>query len=245
VTQGGSRYCKEHDKTVTWIDNSATTPCTLTGSFGTEIFIPTMSEWSSSSFFIKQIEDANNPATTYTFTVTGLGAPWARIDSFQLNFTQASEFDEPAKDLRIVLNASKSFGGLHIDQSIAKITGNTTIINSFKCGAEACTGATKYRDVSSNTCLSSCGSKYIGISSAKGYLCLTPSQCDSYSLAKDSLQLICSDCTGSNSIQKSILSCISNCGTNNIVSIPGSLNYCAEKTSSLTFSDFSKTKANT
>jgi hypothetical protein len=27
-----------------------------------------------------------------------------------------------------------------------------------------------------------------------------PSQCDSDSLAKDSLQLICSDCAGSNSI---------------------------------------------
>jgi hypothetical protein len=90
-----------------------------------------MSEWSISSFFIQQIEDANNPATTFTFTLSGLEAAPGGINSFGVNFTQSSEFDAPTKDLRIVLNASKSFGGLHIDQSMAKITGNTTIINSF------------------------------------------------------------------------------------------------------------------
>ena len=127
VSQSGSRYCKEHDKTVTWIENSATTHCTLTGSFGTDFFDPAKSEWSSSSFFIQQIEDANNPGTTYTFTVTGLGATSGGINSLQVNFTQPGEFDTPSKDLRIVLNASKSFGILQSDSTIAKITGNATV----------------------------------------------------------------------------------------------------------------------
>jgi hypothetical protein len=72
---------------VTFTDNTATTPCTLTGSFGSDYFDPTKSEWSSSTFFIQQIQDANNLATAYMFTVTGLGATPAGINSFQVNFT--------------------------------------------------------------------------------------------------------------------------------------------------------------
>jgi hypothetical protein len=215
----------------------------LNGSFGTDYYDPKKSEWSSSSFFIQQIEDANNPGMTYSFTVTGIVALSGGINSFQVNFTQPGEFDAPTKDLRIVLNDSKSFGILQSNLTMAKITG-TAIVNNFKCNT-TCTGATKYFDVSSNTCVSSCGLKYIGISSAKGNLCLTPSQCDSYSLAKDNLQLICSDCAGSNSIQLSTLSCISNCSPNIKLSISNTLEYCAEKISSLKFSDFSASKANT
>jgi hypothetical protein len=218
----------------------------LTGSFGTDYYDPTKSEWSSSSFFVPQIQDANNLAKTFTFTITGLGATPGGTNGFQLNFTKLSEFGGSSKDLKIVLNASKMFGVLQTDSTIAKITENGTTVNNFNCGAyKSCTGATKYLDVSSNTCVSACGSKYIGISSAKGDLCLTPSQCDSDSLVKDSLQLICSDCTGSNSIKRSTLSCISNCSPKNTLPISNSLQYCAEKTSSLAFSDFSATKANT
>jgi hypothetical protein len=28
VSQSGLKYCKEYDGTLTWIDNSASTPCT-------------------------------------------------------------------------------------------------------------------------------------------------------------------------------------------------------------------------
>jgi hypothetical protein len=208
-----------------------------------------LSEWSSSSFFIKKIQDANNHATTYTFILTGLEATPGGINGFQVNFTKPGEFDSASKDLNIVLNASKSFGITQNESVMAKIQGFGTTVNNFNCQVmqtnQTCTGGTRFLDVSSNTCVSSCGSKYIGLSSAKGDLCLTPSQCDSDSLVKDSPQYICSDCTGSNSIQRSILSCISNCSPNDRVSISSSLEYCAEETCILTFSDFSETKANT
>ena len=197
VSQSGLRYCKEREKTVTFTDNSAATPCTLTGSFGSDYFNPTKSEWSSSAFLIENIVDSNILAKAFTFTVTGLGATPAGLNSFQVNFTQPNEFDAHSKDLNIVLSACKSFGVLQTDSTVAKITGTATI-NNFKCNP-TCTGATKYLDVDINTCVSACGSQYIGISSAKGSLCLTQSQCDSDSLVKDSLQLICSDCTSNNS----------------------------------------------
>ena len=127
------RYCKEHDKTVYWIDTSAITPCTLTGSFDSDYYDLKKSEWSSSTFFIQQIGDANDLGTTFTFTVAGLVATARGINGFQLNFTQPSEFDAPSKDLKIVLRASKSFGYLYSASAMAKITGNATVTN-FKCG---------------------------------------------------------------------------------------------------------------
>ena len=181
------RYSKQHDKIVTWIENSATTPCILSGSFGTDYYDPTASGWSSSFFIIGQIEDANDPATTYTFTVTGIGARSGGINGFQVNLTHPSEFDSPSKDIRIVLSATKSLGILQSDSTIAKINGFGTIVNNFKCGAiktnpinpnnPTCTGVTKYLDVRSNTCVSACGSKHIGLSSVNSYLCVTPSEC--------------------------------------------------------------------
>jgi hypothetical protein len=232
---------------VTLNDNSGTTPCTLIGSFGSDYFDPTKSEWSGASFIIQQIEDANNPATTFSFTVTGLGALSGGINGFQLNFTQLSEFSAPSRDLKIVFDASKSFGYLQSASAMAKITGNATI-NNFHCAPanQACTGATKYLDFNTDTCVSSCGSEYIGHSSAKGALCLTPSQCATFPLTTDSLQSVCSDCTaGTNSIQRSILNCIPDCGAKDLVTISDNLIYCAEQTSSLTFSDISETRPNT
>jgi hypothetical protein len=91
-------------------DNSATTPCTLIGKLDRVFYDATKSEWSSSSFFIQQIQDLNNPATTFTFTVTGLGARCGIISRFQVNLTEPGEFVAPPYDLQIVLNASKSFG---------------------------------------------------------------------------------------------------------------------------------------
>ena len=247
VSKSGLRYCKEHDKAVTLNDNSGTTPCTLIGSFGSDYFDPTKSEWSGASFIIQQIEDANNPATTFSFTVTGLGALSGGINGFQLNFTQLSEFSASSRDLKIVFDASKSFGYLQSASAMAKITGNATI-NNFHCAPanQVCTGATKYLDFNTDTCVSSCGSEYIGHSSAKGALCLTPSQCATFPLTTDSLQSVCSDCTaGTNSIQRSILNCIPDCGAKDLVTISDNLIYCAEQTSSLTFSDISETRPNT
>jgi hypothetical protein len=59
---------------------------------------------------IQQILHAKNLARTFTFTVTGLGAMPAGINSFQVDFTQPGEFDAPSKNLKIVLSPSKSFG---------------------------------------------------------------------------------------------------------------------------------------
>ena len=99
------RYCKEHDRRVNFTDNTASSTCTLTGSFGTDYYDPTKSEWSSSAFFIYQIFDASNSVTAFTFTVTGLGATSGGINNFQVNFTQTDEFVARSYDLQIVLKA--------------------------------------------------------------------------------------------------------------------------------------------
>jgi hypothetical protein len=64
-------YCKELDKQMTYVNNSATTACTAKVTFA-ESFHVAKSEWSNASFIINDIVDNANTSTVFSHSITGI-----------------------------------------------------------------------------------------------------------------------------------------------------------------------------
>ena len=238
-----AKYCKELDKQMTYDNNTGTTACTAKVTFA-ESFDVAKSEWSNAGFIINDIVDNTNTSTVFSHSITGIDSN-ANITEMLITFTNSSQFANTTKTLLFRLKSS-NFGYPAGTTKYAKMTAVSDTLANFNCGG--CSGGTPYLMLSTTTCVNACpSSKYKGWSAIKGYLCLTPAECDSESLTKDTLQQVCSNTCNStgSAIIRSDITCSATCPAGDTFVNSVNLRYCQEITKTLIFTDNYATQAGT
>ncbi len=115
-----AKYCKELDKTMTYVDNVATTACTAKVTFA-ESFDVAKSEWSNSGFIIDDIVDNSDTTTVFSHSITGIDTN-TDITELLITFTNPSQFGNVTKTLLFRLKA-QNFGYPTATTKYAKVTG--------------------------------------------------------------------------------------------------------------------------